>query len=109
MDLITPYKQINPNHCQSLAQMGYQSLINLRADNEVPNQPSAAIIAQAATQAGLTYHHFPIVDEILQRSTVQSFAQLVNNSPKPVMIFCGTGGRAKRLYQSAKILGLLSP
>lgn len=105
--MITPYKQIKPNHCQTLVRLGYQSLINLRADNEVPDQPSSALMAQAASDAGLLYWHFPIVDDVQQRTTVQAFAKIVNDSPKPLMVFCGTGGRAKRLYQSAKILGLL--
>lgn len=107
MNLITPYKQIYPTHCQILVRLGYHSLINLRPDNETADQPSSTAMAQAAADAGLVYQHFPIFDEVLTKTTVQSFAKMVNAAPKPVMIVCGTGGRAKRLYQSAKILGLL--
>lgn len=104
---ITLYKQIHPCQCQALAKLGYKSLINLRFDDEVDNQPCTAAIAQSAKTHQLHYHHLPIDGDALHSDNVNAFAQLVHNTPKPVMVFCGTGGRAKRLYQSAVVLGLL--
>lgn len=107
MQAITLYKQIHPCHCQTLVRLGYQSLINLRFDDEIDGQPKGADIKHSADQAGLTYHNLPIDGDHIHLPQVQSFAQLINDLPKPVMVFCGTGIRAKRLYQSAVVSGLL--
>lgn len=104
---ITLYKQIHPKQCALLATMGFKTLINLRFDDECPNQPKNSDIATQANHLGLTYHHLPY-DDKPNRSTIQTFAQLINTAPKPILVFCGSGLRAKRLYQSAKILDLLT-
>lgn len=108
METITLYRQIHPAQCPTLKALGYQSLINLRPDNESPDQPTSHKLAQVAKSAGLGYQHLPVDCECrLDGKQVRAFAELINQSPKPVLVFCATGGRAKRLYQSAKIAGLL--
>ena len=104
---ITLYKQIHPCQCQALANLGYKSLINLRFDGESDNQPASTELARIARDNTLDYHHLPINNDELHSATVKDFARVVASCPKPVMVFCGTGNRAKRLYQSAVVLGLL--
>ncbi|MFB6348718.1 beta-lactamase hydrolase domain-containing protein [Moraxella sp. ZJ142] len=104
---ITLYKQIHPKQCQMLAKLGFKSLINLRFDAEIDGQPKNSDIADSANDAGLDYHSLPIDIDNIHLAQAQHFAQLIHQAPKPVMVFCGTGARAKRLYQSALILGLL--
>ncbi|MDO5652052.1 MAG: sulfur transferase domain-containing protein [Moraxella sp.] len=104
---ITLYKQIHPCQCQSLAKLGYKSLINLRFDNECDNQPSTDELGQSAKAFNLAYSHLPIDMDNLHLDTVEQFAKLVHDLPKPVMVFCGTGNRAKLLYQSAVVSGLV--
>lgn len=105
---ITLYKQIYPVQCQAIAKMGYKTLINLRQHAECDNQPCNLEIAKSAELSGLNYHHLPINGEcVLGKDTVTAFAKLLETSDKPVMVFCRTGGRAKRLYQSAMICGLI--
>lgn len=103
---ITLYKQIYPNQCCNIAKLGFKSLINLRFDNESEQQPSSHTLAEHASSTGIAYHHLPI-DDTINLSHAQAFAEILNTTPKPVMVFCGTGFRAKRLYQSACILGLI--
>lgn len=106
--MITPYKQIFPHQCTTIAEMGYRTLINLRQDGECEKQPCNEEIASSAKKSGLTYHHLPINGEcVLDRKTIETFVELFNDSPKPALVFCGTGSRAKRLYQCAKISGLI--
>lgn len=104
---ITLYKQIHPQQCPSLAKLGYKSLINLRFDHESDGQPTSQDIQGSADAAGICYHHLPIDGNKVDKELVFAFARLIQNSPKPVMAFCNSGSRAKRLYQSALILGLL--
>ncbi|MDO4250446.1 MAG: sulfur transferase domain-containing protein [Moraxella sp.] len=104
---ITLYKQIHPCQCSALAKLGYKSLINLRFDDECDNQPTSDEIALTAHACKLNYHHLPIDGDSLHQDKVGDFAKLLANTPKPVMVFCGTGARAKRIYQSAVVLGLI--
>lgn len=108
METVTLYRQIHPKQCKAIKALGYATLINLRPDHEVQKQPTSLELAADAKALGLSYHHLPIDCECgLDGETVRAFAKLVNQSAKPVMVFCATGGRAKRLYQSAKIAGLI--
>lgn len=99
-------KQIHPDQCQTLAAFGIKSLINLRFDDECQNQPSNATIGAAASACGLSYLHLPY-QTTLPAALVQDFAKALSQLPAPVLVFCATGARAKRVYQSAKLLGLL--
>ncbi|WP_294035191.1 sulfur transferase domain-containing protein [uncultured Moraxella sp.] len=105
---ITLYKQIHPCQCQTLAKLGFKSLVNLRFDDESEYQPTSQSIQDSARMAGLDYHHLPIDgSECVDKAKVASFAKLINELPKPVMVFCNSGSRAKRLYQCALISGLI--
>lgn len=105
MDIIV-YKQIYPAQCANLAALGIKSMINLRFDSESADQPSTLTFAHYANDAGLSYVHLPY-DDALPTEMVYKFATLAKQLPKPLLLFCKSGGRAKRLYQSAIILGLL--
>lgn len=104
---MTPYKQIYPAQCQLLAKIGYKTLINLRFDDECDHQPKSETLSLASQNAQLDYHHFPVNGDEINAQTVQDFAKLYQNCQHPIMVFCNTGNRAKRLYQNAKIAGLI--
>ncbi|MFA9486163.1 hypothetical protein LU276_01110 [Moraxella haemolytica] len=104
---ITLYKQIYPCQCQAIANLGFKSIINLRFDDECSNQPTADELEKSANSTGLAYRHLPIDGESLSFDMVTQFAKILGELPSPVMVFCGTGSRAKRLYQSAIVSGLL--
>ena len=106
-DTLTIYKQIYPTQCAKLAELGYRSVINVRPDDEHDSQPSSTELATATKAANLTYHHLPFDDERLSLLTVEQFAAFYHAVPKPILMFCGTGARAKLLYQSALMRGLL--
>ena len=106
-DNITLYKQIHPCQCPTLANLGYKSLVNLRFDDECQGQPKNCDLQRSAKSAGLSYQHLPIDGDSLHLDNVQAFAKLIHDLPKPVMVFCGTGTRAKSLYQSAVVSGLI--
>lgn len=106
-DNLTIYKQIYPIQCSKLAELGYRSVINVRPDDETESQPSSHDLASALKQANVAYQHLPYDDERLSRVTVEQFAAYYHAFPKPILMFCGTGARAKLLYQSALMQGLL--
>ncbi|WP_296404226.1 sulfur transferase domain-containing protein [Psychrobacter sp.] len=106
-DTLTIYKQIYPLQCPKLSEMGYRSIINVRPDNEVESQPSSEVLCSAANEANLAYCYIPFDNERLSCNTVARFAEQYHKMPKPIMMFCGSGHRAKLLYQSAMMQGLL--
>lgn len=106
-DDITIYKQIYPMQCSKLAELGYRSVINIRPDDEAVSQPTSLDLATATKQANLAYQHLPFDDERLSLLTVEQFAAYYHAFPKPILMFCGTGARAKLLYQSALMQGLI--
>ena len=106
-DEITIYKQIYPRQCRKIAELGYRSVLNIRPNAEVDKQPSSGEFATATEQVDLTYRHLPFDDERLSMMTVEQFATCYHTMPKPILMFCGTGARAKLLYQSALMQDLL--
>ncbi|WP_367105570.1 sulfur transferase domain-containing protein [uncultured Psychrobacter sp.] len=106
-DNLTIYKQIYPVQCAKLADLGYRSVLNIRPDDEHITQPTSDALATATEHANLTYHYLPFDDERLSLATVEQFAKYYHAMPKPILVFCGTGARAKLLYQSALMQGLL--
>lgn len=106
-DTITIYKQIYPAQCPMLADLGYRALINIRPDNESDTQPASESMAQAAIEADLAYVYLPFDEERLSVNTIEQFAEHYHALPKPILLFCGSGARAKLLYQSALMQGLL--
>ena len=104
---LTIYKQIYPMQCAKIAELCYRSVINIRPDDEHSTQPSSQDLAVATKKANLSYHHLPFDDERLSLMTVEQFAAYYHAFPKPILMFCGTGARAKLLYQSALMQGLL--
>ena len=106
-DNITIYKQIYPAQCAKLAELGYRSLINIRPEAETENQPESQALQRAAIAADLDYIYLPFDCERLSLQTIESFAKHYHALPKPIMLFCGTGARAKLLYQSALMQNLL--
>ncbi|MES1963901.1 sulfur transferase domain-containing protein [Psychrobacter sp. AH5] len=104
---LTIYKQIYPVQCAKLAELGYRSIINIRPDDEHITQPTSLDLETATKQANLVYQHLPFDDERLSMMTVEQFTSFYHAFPKPILLFCGTGARAKLLYQSALMQGLL--
>lgn len=106
-DELTIYKQIYPSQIMKIAELGYRSVLNIRPDAETEKQPNSCDFDHAVSKANLSYHHLPFDDERLSMTTVEQFAECYRSMPKPILMFCGTGARAKLLYQSALMQGLL--
>lgn len=105
---ITIYKQILPTQCQALANLGYRSIINLRPDHETEGQPLSAALQDAASDAKVAYYHLPCQADAMNAAMVNDLAAQIRDLPQPILLFCATGFRAKRLYQIARLQGLLA-
>jgi uncharacterized protein (TIGR01244 family) len=94
--------QLTPEAMAEAAQAGFKSVVNNRPDFEHgPNQPTNAAIEAAARAAGLEYRFLPVQSAYQSPQEIAAFAQLLDELPRPILVFCRSGARSARLYQAA--------
>ena len=87
------------------AAMGFKSVINNRPDFEHgPGQPANDEIAAAAHEAGLSYRFLPVDSAYQSPQQIAELARLLDEMPKPVLLFCRSGARSTRLALAAQAL-----
>lgn len=83
--------QPDATELQQAAQAGFQSVMNLRSQNE---SGFLADEEQQAEAAGLTYAHTPVKPDAITRETVDQLMQQIDELPKPALIHCKSGVRS---------------
>ncbi|HEY0953742.1 MAG TPA: TIGR01244 family sulfur transferase [Roseateles sp.] len=98
--------QLTPEAMAEAAAMGFKSVVNNRPDFEHgPDQPTSAAIQAAAQAAGLEYRHLPVAGGYQSPEEIAAFAQLLEELPRPLLVFCRSGARSTRLFVQAQQLG----
>ena len=94
--------QLTPAAMAEAAAAGFRSVLNNRPDHEHgPGQPTSAEIEAAARAAGLAYRHLPVDGGYQSPEQIAACAQLLQELPRPLLMFCRSGSRSARLYQLA--------
>ena len=94
--------QLAPHDMAAAAQAGFRSVVNNRPDFEAgPAQPTHAAIEAAARAAGLEYRFLPVASNYQSPQDAAAMAQLLNELPRPILLFCRSGARSARLYNLA--------
>ena len=94
--------QLTPAAMAEAAAAGFKSVVNNRPDFEFgPDQPTNASIEAAALAAGLQYRFLPVNGAYQSPQEIAAFAQLLQELPRPLLLFCRSGARSARLYQAA--------
>lgn len=97
--------QLTPAAMADAAAAGFRSVVNNRPDFEHgPDQPTSAQIAAAAQAAGLEYRHLPVDGGWQSPEQIAEFARLLEELPRPLLLFCRSGARSARLYMAATAL-----
>lgn len=95
--------QLTPEAMAEAARLGFKSVVNNRPDFEGgPDQPTSADIATAAQAAGLEYRHLPVAGGYQSPEEAAQMAKLLQELPRPVLMFCRSGARSARLYALAQ-------
>ena len=95
--------QLTPEAMTEAARMGFRSVVNNRPDFEHgPGQPTSAQIEAAARAAGLEYRHLPVDSGYQTPEQIDAFAQLLDELPRPLLVFCRSGARSARLFASVQ-------
>jgi uncharacterized protein (TIGR01244 family) len=85
--------QLAPEDIAAAAAMGFTLIINNRPDDEVPDQPSSAVMEAAARTAGLDYLHNPVRGGPTP-DNVAVQAKAIAAAKGPVLAFCRSGTRS---------------
>jgi len=94
--------QLTPAAMADVAAAGFRSVVNNRPDFEHgPDQPTSAQIAAAAQAAGLEYRHLPVDGGWQSPQQIAECARLLEELPRPLLLFCRSGARSTRLYVAA--------
>ena len=94
--------QLTPEAMAEAATLGFKSVVNNRPDFEHgPDQPTSAAIQAAAQAAGLEYRHLPVAGGYQSPEEIAAFAQLLQELPRPLLVFCRSGARSTRLFIAA--------
>jgi uncharacterized protein (TIGR01244 family) len=97
--------QLTPEAMTEAARAGFRSIVNNRPDfEEGPHQPTSASIEAAATAAGLQYRHLPVDSSYQSPEEIAAFARLLDELPRPLLLFCRSGARSARLFAAASTL-----
>jgi uncharacterized protein (TIGR01244 family) len=98
--------QLTPEAMAEAAALGFRSVVNNRPDFEHgPDQPTSAAIEAAAKAAGLEYRHLPVAGGYQSPEEIEAFARLLEELPRPLLVFCRSGARSTRLFLQAQQLG----
>lgn len=95
--------QLTPEAMAEAARLGFKSIVNNRPDFEGgADQPTSADIGAAARAAGLEYRFLPVSGGYQSPEEAAQMAQLLQELPRPVLMFCRSGARSARLYGLAQ-------
>lgn len=95
--------QLTPEAMAEAARAGFRSVVNNRPDFEHgPDQPTSAAIEAAARAAGLEYRFLPVDSAYQSPEQIEAFARLLDELPRPVLVFCRSGARSARLFASVQ-------
>jgi uncharacterized protein (TIGR01244 family) len=98
--------QLTPEAMAEAARAGFRSVVNNRPDFEHgPDQPTSAAIEAAARAAGLEYRFLPVESAYQTPEQVEAFARLLEELPRPLLVFCRSGARSTRLFVQAQASG----
>lgn len=95
--------QLTPAAMAEAARQGFRSVVNNRPDFEGgPDQPTSDQIESAARAAGLEYRFLPVASAYQSAEDAQAMARLLEELPRPMLIFCRSGARSARLFAMAQ-------
>jgi|TARA_R110002072_G_scaffold49863_23_gene135058 sulfide:quinone oxidoreductase len=102
--------QITAEDVAGIAAAGFSVIVNNRPDGEGgPDQPSSAVVGEAARVAGLSYHYLPMTPEGITPDMVTQFRQIRGQAAGPIFAHCRTGARSTILWALTEIAEGRSP
>ena len=98
--------QITREHVQALAKQGYTDIVCNRPDEEHPDGPVSALIEQAATGLGLSFHYLPVDGYNAPVEQARKLKHLAMQRNAKILVYCRSGARSRSLWTLATSRGL---
>ena len=102
LDRVSLAPQIQVNDLVLIKNKGFETIINNRPDNEVPNQPSDNEISVRAKEQGLSYFYIPISPSGISAENIEQTIMALEQTEGPVLAFCRSGTRSGILLEILK-------
>ncbi len=97
--------QLSADDMATVAEAGFKSVVINRPDYEAgPLQPTSEQVIQAAQAAGMQAVYQPVISGQLTLEDAQTFLELLQMLPKPILAYCRSGGRCTSLFHAAQAL-----
>lgn len=93
-DEITVGEQPDPKGIESLANSGFQTVVNLRTPDEEFPKLSIEDERKEVRGHGMVFHHIPVSMDKMAEEQVDKFSQSLAHSPLPAFVHCKGGQRA---------------
>jgi sulfide:quinone oxidoreductase len=93
--------QIAPSDVETIASLGFATVMCNRPDGEEPGQPDFAEIEAEAARLGLATSHVPVVSGAMTAADVEAFRAAVATLPTPIFAYCRSGTRSQTLWRLA--------
>lgn len=77
---------------------GFKTVIDMRTTNEGTREEKAVVEG-----AGMVYVNIPMTVANIGDEHLEAFTKAMANSPKPVLVHCGSGNRAGAIWASYRI------
>ena len=90
--------QVSPSDIPGLAKQGIRAIICNRPDGESPDQPTFAEMEKAAAANGIKIVYQPVVPTAINDADAETFGKLLDELPKPVLVYCRSGMRSTALW-----------
>lgn len=94
--------QLKPEHIRSLKNQGIRSVIDIRPDGEVADQPSSSELELASRRRRIEFYYIPVPHETIPDSAVDALSKALSQTLRPSVLYCRTGRRAARTFALAE-------
>lgn len=92
---------IDDESLEALKAQGVTKIVNVRPDNEEPEQESADRMAVKVRAHGIEYVHIPVKANCYSEEDIATFVKNLATGDDKVHAFCRTGNRAIHLWALA--------
>jgi sulfide:quinone oxidoreductase len=91
--------QITAASVPSLKEKGFRTIVNMRPDDESPEQAKYVDMQSAASKAGLGYGYIPVKKAgPIPATSAEALNSVLTRMPKPVLIFAETPDRPAQVW-----------
>jgi uncharacterized protein (TIGR01244 family) len=95
--------QITVANVKALKEQGFRAIINLRPDDESPDQSRYAQLQNAAHEAQLDYGYAPVKKGAsIPANAPKTLNNILEQMPKPALVFADTPDHAARVWALAE-------